>query len=117
MSYDIYLTDKTGETIQFEKPHTLNGGTYAMGGTRKAWLNVTWNYGSIFRRVLGERGIRAIYGKTGAESVPILKDAINNLTDNVTDDYWEPTEGNARRALEDLLILAYAAPEGIWMGD
>ena len=27
-------------------------------------LNVTYNYGAIFRRVLGDEGIRTIYGKS-----------------------------------------------------
>lgn len=118
MSYDIYLTDpETKETITFDEPHRLKGGTYAIGGTQEAWLNVTYNYAGHFVKVLGEKGIRAIYGMTGKESVPILEEAISNLKDDIRPDYWKPTEGNARNALKGLLALANAAPHGIWQGD
>lgn len=118
MSYDIYLTDPvTHETLETEERHFITGGTYAVGGTREMWLNVTYNYCPIFKRVLGDEGIRSIYGKTGAESIPVLKQAISNLGDDVDKDYWEPTEGNAKRALSGLLALAQMRPDGIWDGD
>lgn len=118
MSYDIYLVDPiTKSTVEFESPHDIAGGTYQLGGTRDAWLNVTYNYSKHFYRVIGEKGIRTIYGKTGLESISILEDAIEQLNTDTTDDYWEPTEGNARKALEGLLELAKAAPSAIWDGD
>ena len=64
-----------------------------------------------------DSGIRTIYGMTGAESIPVLKAAIAQLGDDVDDDYWKPTEGNAKRALTQLLALATMRPEGIWHGD
>jgi hypothetical protein len=54
---------------------------------------------------------------TGAESVVLLKSAIAQLGDDVADDYWEPTEGNAKRALTQLLALAQLRPDGVWDGD
>ena len=57
MSYDISLKDPvTKETIEVKDAHFMQGGTYALGGTKELWLNVTYNYGRIFRRpeVLGE---------------------------------------------------------------
>ena len=45
MSYDITLNDPvTKEPIQLDAPHQMQGGTYAVGGTTEAWLNITWNY-------------------------------------------------------------------------
>ena len=45
MSYDIYLRDRvTKETVHFDTPHQMAGGTYAIGGTTEAWLNITYNY-------------------------------------------------------------------------
>lgn len=88
-----------------------------MGGCSEAWLNVTYNYGKHFYRVLGEGGIRSIYGKTGADSIPVLQDAASKLKDDVHPDYWEPTEGNAKRALMQLLALAKLRPDGVWDGD
>lgn len=118
MSYDISLREPiSGKTIQLEEAHFIRGGTYAIGGTREAWLNVTYNYGMIFRRVFGENGIRTIYGLTGAESIPIIKAAMNQLADDVSTDYWEATEGNAKKALAGLLAFAQMRPDGIWEGD
>lgn len=118
MSYDISLTHPvTKETLEVESTHYIRGGTYAMGGTKEAWLNITYNYGAIFRKVLGENGIRSIYGLTGAESIPILKEAISKLSDDVDNDYWKPTEGNAKASLHGLLALAQLRPDGIWEGD
>jgi hypothetical protein len=118
MSYDIYLKDPvTKETIVFDAAHQLSGGTYAVGGTSEAWINITYNYGEHFSKVLGKEGIRTIYGKTGAESIDILKRAAEKLKDNVDSDYWKPTQGNAKRALLQLVALAQMRPDGVWDGD
>lgn len=118
MSYDIYLNDPvTGDTIELDEPHQMCGGTYKIGGTTEAWLNVTYNYAKHYYRVMGEKGIRTIYGMTGAESIPVLKAAIDELGDDVGPGYWEPTEGNAKRALCSLLALAQMRPDGVWDGD
>lgn len=135
MSYDIELVDPvTRQTLKLDAPHQMRGGTYALGGTTEASLNVTYNYAGIFRRVFsGEpanapdmmaemfdksgAGIRSIYGKTGAESLPILDRAIAMLGNDVDDDYWKPTEGNAKRALVQLRALAAMRPDGVWTGD
>jgi hypothetical protein len=118
MSYDISLTDPiTKETIQFDSPHELKGGIYALGGTTEAWLNITYNYSLHFYRTMGDKGIRAIYGLTGAEAIPLLKQAIGQLKDDVSGDYWESTEGNAKHALYGLLALAQLRPDGVFQGD
>jgi hypothetical protein len=118
MSYDISLADPvTGETLALDNPHRLRGGTYALGGTTDCWLNVTYNYSEHFYRTIGEKGIRTIYGMSGAESIPVLESAIAQLGDDVDDDYWKPTEGNAKRALHGLLALARLRPDGVWKGD
>jgi hypothetical protein len=79
MSYDISLCDPvTHETLEVDDTHFVAGGTRSIGGTKELWLNITYNYGKHFRRddVLGSKGIRSIYGKTGAESIPMLEKAI-----------------------------------------
>lgn len=45
-----------------------------MGGTTELWLNVTYNYGFIFRKanVLGSEGIQVLANKTGAESIILI---------------------------------------------
>lgn len=118
MSYDIYLVDpKTKETIWFNEPCDVKGGTYVPGGTTEAWLNITYNYGKIYYEIFGDKGIRAIYGKTGEESIPLLEQGIGKLQGDTDPDYWKPTEGNAKAALLNLIKLAKMAPHGIWNGD
>lgn len=119
MSYDIHLLDPvTKEVIHFKEPHFMTGGTYAVNGTTEAWLNITYNYGEYYYEHLDkEKGIRFIYGKSGAESIPILEKAIASLGNEVDPDYWKATEGNAKRPLLKLLALARMRPDGIWKGD
>ena len=120
MSYDISLRDPiTQETLEVDEPHFMMGGTYQIGGTTRLWLNVTYNYGQFYRRedVLGEKGIRAIYGMTGADSIPVLEKAAAALGDDVSDDYWEATEGNAKKPLLQLIAMAKMRPDGTWEGD
>jgi hypothetical protein len=138
MSYDISLVDPiTGDTLELDAPHHMRGGTYQTGGSRQAHLNVTYNYSQHFAKALGTipaphprapqwihegfdgpvRGIRVIYGLTGAESLPLLDKAIASLGDDVDPDYWLATEGNAKRALMQLRALAAMRPDGVWDGD
>lgn len=118
MSYDIDLLDPlTGKTLQIERPHHMRGGTYQLGGSTELSLNVTYNYSRHYRSVLGDNGIRSIYGLTGAESIPILQRAADALGDDVDADYWKATEGNAKRALLQLIAIAQMRPDGLWNGD
>lgn len=118
MSYDITLNDPvTKEPLYVDSPHQIRGGTYAVGGTTEAWLNITGNYAKFYYNVFGEKGIRTIYGMTGAESIPVIKAAIEKLGNDIDPDYWKPTEGNAKKALYGLLALAQIRPDGVWDGD
>lgn len=140
MSYDIYLRDRvTKETVHFDTPHQMAGGTYAVGGTTEAWLNVTYNYAQWYYKDgvfpnNGEdnSGIRSIYGLSGADSIPVLEHAIKTL-ENMTEDlsekeiqkykdggaggYWTPTRANAIRPLYQLLAMAKMRPDAVWDGD
>lgn len=114
MSYDLWLIDpKSGAVLESDEPHDLKGGTYMVGGTRRLELNVTYNYSEHFRRVI-DGGIRTLDGKSGADTIPILMEAIAKLGDDVDLDYWAATEGNAKRALRDLLQLAEMRSDGMW---
>jgi len=117
MSYDIELLDPiTKKRIVFDSMHEMRGGTYQMGGTNDAWLNITYNYSPHYRRAFGAGGIRTLYGMTGAESMPLLRTAIGILDDDVDPNYWTATEGNAKRALCQLLAMAQMRPDGVWNG-
>lgn len=119
MSYDIYLVHPvTKERLEADSPHQIRGGTYALGGTTELHLNVTYNYWKAFRKAFNnEEGIRSIYGMTGAESLPVLASAAALLGDDVDENYWEPTEGNAKTAILQLRALATMRPDGVWEGD
>lgn len=117
MSYDIYLKDSvTGEVLQLDTHHQMRGGTYAIGGTTNAEINITYNYSEILFNVL-DGGIRGLYSKTGAESIPILIAAIDQLGDDTNADYWASTEGNVKKALKQVLALSQMRPDGVWSGD
>lgn len=118
MSYDLWLRDPvTEETLLAEVPHHCRGGTYMVGGDNRLKFNITYNYAKFYYKVFGELGVRAIYGKTGAEAIPILKDAISKLGDDVDPNYWNATEGNAKKALHVLLSFSQIRPDGVWHGD
>ena len=118
MSYDISIVDrKTKQEIEVEVPIDLRGGTYAVGGTTRLWLNITYNYAPFFRRVFndhGPDGIHCIEGQKVEDTIPWIEKAIEQLGDDVDSNYWAPTEGNAKKSLINLLKLAKMYPEGEW---
>ena len=139
MSYDIYLRNRvTKETVHFDAPHQMAGGTYAVGGTTEAWLSVTYNYAQWYYKdgVFPDNGednsgIRSIYGLSGAESIPVLEHAIKTLesmTEDLTEKeiqeykgggaggYWTPTRANANRPLYQLLAMSKMRPDAAWIG-
>lgn len=116
MSYDIELIDPiTKKCLELDESHHIKGGSYCVE------LYIIWNYCKYFVRVFpkrnSEQGIRSLYGLTGAESIAVLKNAIVQLGDDVSDNYWDATEGNAKRSLLQLLALAEMRPDGVWDGD
>ena len=89
-----YIADYDSKTGQFTPKPTSN-----------ASLGITYNYSRYYyeatendKRFYGKdeyddkndeptnRGIRGIYGKTGAESIPMLKDMIQRITDKYQKD-------------------------------
>lgn len=118
MSYDIYLCDPiTKEVLELTEPHYMYGGTYQVGGTTRLHINITYNYSRFYKRILGQEGIRLIYGQLAVDTIPLLEQCVSQLGDDVTDNYWDPTEGNAKAALLQLLALAKMRPDGRWKGD
>ena len=126
MSYDINLLDPiTKEIIEINDAHFLRGGTYKIGGSKALTLNITYNYSKILHRVIQlkntpseyKTGIRSLYGMTALETIPILEAAISNLKDDVDEDYWKATEGNTKRALNNLLTMCKMRPDAIVDGD
>lgn len=126
MSYDIELLDPiTKKVIEINDPHFLRGGTYKLGGSTELSLNITYNYSKFLHQVLQPKttpsefksGIRSLYGMTALEATPILETAISTLKDDVDEDYWKPTEGNTKKALNNLLTMCKMRPDAIINGD
>nr|DAH09080.1 MAG TPA: hypothetical protein [Caudoviricetes sp.] len=129
MSYDVRLIDHTThKVLEAENPHFMQGGTFCPGGTKELWLNITYNYAAMLCKVLqrdvidqdtGNRttlvGLDAINGIYAAETISMLRKAINSLSDEgANESYWHPTEGNVKKALIQLKALADMRPDGVW---
>ena len=126
MSYDINLLDPiTKEVVEINDAHFLRGGTYKVSGSKELTLNITYNYSKILHRVIQPKnttseyktGIRSLYGMTALETIPILEAAISKLKSDFDEDYWSPTEGNTKRALNNLLTMCKMRPDAIIDGD
>lgn len=108
MSWWIYL--ENDDEIPVDVDLQAEGGTYAIGGTTKAELNVTYNYSAHFRKYLPD-GIDFINGKKAREVISSLAEAVLKLGTKQDADYWKPTEGNAGYALSILLVWAIYNPD------
>jgi len=112
MSYDVYLCDPVSrEVLHAESPHLIYGGTYVMGGTTKPWLNITYNYAKPYDA--HHFSIRDLDGKNALDMLPEVERVISELGDDVDADYWNPTEGNAKRALVQLRTLMKMRPDAV----
>ena len=109
MSYDVGLLDDEGYLVSV--PHFKEeGGTYQVGGSSVAELNVTYNYSGIWR-------VRDIDGLTGAESEPILAEQVERLGTDRSGNYWFATEGNVGYMANILLGWARLHPRATWSVD
>lgn len=108
MSYWVHL-QKDGEDVAVEN-HS-EGGTFVVGGTNTAELNVTYNYGKHYRQTLGEGGLRYLNMKLAKDVTKSLQEAVERLGTERDVDYWKATPGNAGYALSILLEWAKQHPD------
>lgn len=123
MSWDCTVVDKdTKKPILWssiplkdtEKPEFLKGGTYALFTCQDLWINVTYNYSLFYNKFLNA-GLEYFHDMPVKKSLPILENIRDNLNDDVSSNYWQPTEGNAKKAIKGLIYLAQIAPEdSVW---
>ena len=107
MGYSIRIKRADGGDAVLPEKHDIAGGTYAVGGTKDAWLYVTYNYAGTFHRVIGGEGLRSLDGGSVKDLLPVLEKAISALGDAQPDaDYWKATDGNAKKALVNLKAIA-----------
>ena len=116
MSYNMSIVDEKGHIVRLKEKHNLRGGTYAVGGEEYATFNITYNYSEVYALLCGPDFIKNLDGMTIQESIGVLMYAISKLgtSDPYERDYWAPTLGNARAALEALLTLAESVDGGYW---
>lgn len=110
MSWDVYL-EKDGKPVEVDRHE--EGGTYAVGGTTVAELNLTYNYSPNFHAALGFP-FRMLDGTLAENTIPNLEAAVQKLGTERADDYWKATDGNAGFALNILLGWAKANPNARW---
>ena len=107
MGYSIRIKRADGVDAVLPEKHDIAGGAYAVGGTRDAWLYVTYNYAGIFARVMGDGGVNQLDCGCVKDSLPVLEKAIAALGEAQPDaDYWKATDGNAKKALVGLKAIA-----------
>lgn len=94
-------------------PRFTDGGTYPVGGTTEAELNITYNYGKYYWLCF-EGGLRWLHGKQAGVTIERLERAVRLLGTTQDFDYWKPTPGNCGHALNILLGWARLHPNAVW---
>lgn len=104
MSWDIELIEE-GKVCNVEK-HS-EGGTYVLGGTPTAELNVTYNYSKYF-------DFKRLNGSVAEDVIKVMKATIEELGTERDNNYWKPTKGNVSYALSILLQWAKQYPKAVF---
>lgn len=112
MSHDIRLVSRTlgGEVTCKVVPHE-EGGTYAMGGTADADLNVTYNYSQVY--AILDFHPSELNDKRAGDCIPRLEEIVAKLGTRQYSDYWAPTPGNAGHAMNVVLGWCKQNPDAI----
>ena len=86
-------------------------------------FNITFNVSPMLYAAITEDGIRAIYGKTGAEALPILRDMRSFFEDNQEkltamepENKWGTFE-NTYKCLCKMVLASMNNPDKKWSGD
>lgn len=109
MSWDVSLK-RHGLPVSVERHE--EGGTYRVGGTTEAVLNVTYNYSRQYRPLNGDRSLQEwLGGRRASECADDLRSAVAELGTERSDNYWDATPGNAGYALSILLRWAEDNPD------
>jgi hypothetical protein len=112
MSWWVAL--KQGENVCQVAPFS-EGGTQVLGGSTNASLNITYNYGRLFRLALHPEGLVALHEQRAGTMITLLHVAVTKLGDRPYEaDYWADTCGNAGHALAILLKWARQYPDAIF---
>ena len=112
MSWWVSLNEK-GELVTVD--NFSDGGTYVVGGSTDANLNITYNYSALYHEYLDkDKGLEYLNRKSAKTCIPKLEKAVEALGTERASDYWLATLGNAGYALSILLKWAKAYPEALF---
>jgi hypothetical protein len=116
MSFDVALKCPCcDEPISVERHE--EGGTYVMGGTTTAELNVTYNYSLFyFDHLDRKQGLEWLDGKKASECIERLREAVAALGAERSANYWAAKAGNAGYVLAILLKWAEEYRREEWLG-
>ena len=109
MSYDINL-NQDGHTVEVERHE--DGGTFQLGGSTEARLNVTTNYAAV-AQLVGFDFRDSLHSKRAGDTIESLRDVVAKLGTKRWHDYWAPTPGNAEHAASILLKWAQQHPDAV----
>lgn len=108
MSHDVSLLGADGSVVSVDRH--ADGGTYVIGGTTDAEINITYNYGQHIWPLI-DGGIKGLHGKRAGDCIDDLTRAVAALGVERDRDYWAATPGNAGYALSILLRWARQHPD------
>jgi hypothetical protein len=94
-------------------PCFTEGGTFAVGGSSEADLNVTYNYAPLIYKYF-PGGLSSFNGKKAKDTIATLETAVKELGIQQDQDYWQCTAGNVGHTLNILLNWAKVCPDGEW---
>lgn len=115
MGYDIKLLDKNKKIVQSERALYSLGGYFDKTGIHEMECGITYNYSSVLNKVFPDsKGIKYLNNRIARDTYSVLGNAINKLQDNYSNDYFEPTEGNVKKALLSLYQMALRKPDAVW---
>jgi len=113
MSWWVYLKNK--DEVCEIMPRHCDGGTFVLGGTNQAELNITYNYSPFYYKYFDKKeGLKFLDSKKAKDCIKKLEEAISKLGIKRDDNYWKATEGNAGYALSILLSWAKQHPDAIF---
>ena len=98
MSYSLWLEDKkTGLMCERKKPEVDLGNMLCIGGSDLMEFHITYNYSYYYYEAEGfeEEGIRTIYGKTGEQSLPLLR----NLSAQIMKKYFNASKNRWKQTI------------------
>jgi hypothetical protein len=111
MSYWVSLIDDKGDFVIVD--NFCEGGTYVVGGTEEADLNVTYNYAKYTHQYLKE-GLKSLHNKKAKKFIKVFEKAVKQLGTEQDTDYWKATKGNVGYMFNILLKWAKQYPEAIF---